>query len=169
MFHPTTEANLPLLHEWLNEPGVVRWWEGDDVSWPAVQRDYGPDRDDGTRQYVALYAGEPVGWIQWFRVADSTEELQAWQPFGITGSDIGIDYLLGRSDQRGQGLGQFMIGQFVAQVVRAQTDVGVLVCASPVEANYASVGALARAGFAERGRFVDPESGPCVLMVHELG
>ena len=37
---PLTDDDLPVLHAWLNEPGVVWWWEGDDVSWEAVVRDY---------------------------------------------------------------------------------------------------------------------------------
>jgi acetyl esterase/lipase len=32
-FRRLTDDDLPLLHDWLNESGVVRWWEGDDVSW----------------------------------------------------------------------------------------------------------------------------------------
>jgi hypothetical protein len=40
-FRPLVDADLPMLHGWLNEPGVVRWWEDDDVSWDGVVRDYG--------------------------------------------------------------------------------------------------------------------------------
>jgi hypothetical protein len=37
-FRALTDADLPLLHRWLNEPGVVQWWEGEDVTWEAVVR-----------------------------------------------------------------------------------------------------------------------------------
>ena len=40
-FRRLTDDDLPLLHVWLNEPGVVRFWEGDDVSWPGVIAQYG--------------------------------------------------------------------------------------------------------------------------------
>ena len=40
-FRRLVDADLPMLHGWLNDPKVVEWWEGDDVSWEAVVRDYG--------------------------------------------------------------------------------------------------------------------------------
>ncbi len=32
-FRALADVDLPMLYEWLNEPGVVRWWEGQDVPW----------------------------------------------------------------------------------------------------------------------------------------
>jgi hypothetical protein len=36
-FRPVVAGDLPRLHRWLNDPEVVRWWEGDDVSWTGVR------------------------------------------------------------------------------------------------------------------------------------
>jgi len=47
-FRRLADDDLPVLHRWLNEPGLVRWWEGDDVSWQAVVRDYGSANPDPT-------------------------------------------------------------------------------------------------------------------------
>ena len=52
-----------MLHRWLNEPGVVRWWEGDDVSWDAVVADYGSECGWEVEHWLMLLHGEPVGWI----------------------------------------------------------------------------------------------------------
>ena len=49
-----------MLHGWLNEPGVVRWWEGDDVSWDAVVRDYGPANPDPTEHWIASLDGRDI-------------------------------------------------------------------------------------------------------------
>ena len=51
-FRPLTDDDLPLLHAWLNEPGVVEWWEGDDVSWDAVVAE--PDCERSGREQHLL-------------------------------------------------------------------------------------------------------------------
>lgn len=56
-FRRLVDDDLPMLHRWLNEPGVVRWWEGNDVSWDAVVRDYGSSKTDRTEHYLI---GEPA-------------------------------------------------------------------------------------------------------------
>jgi hypothetical protein len=52
-FRPLRTDDLPQPHRWLNEPAVVRWWEGEDVSWGAVRSEYGPPHTDGTEHRVA--------------------------------------------------------------------------------------------------------------------
>ena len=54
-FRRLTDDDLPMLHAWLNEPGVVRWWEGDDVSWDGVVRDYGSASDETTEHWIACW------------------------------------------------------------------------------------------------------------------
>ena len=133
-FRRTTDDDLPLLHRWLNEPGVVEWWEGDDVSWEGVVRDYGSGRDDGTDHFLALLDGRPVGWIQ------------TWSPDDVADS-IGIDYLIGEPADRGRGLGTEMIRTFVATELAGWRRI----TADPERANVASVGALRNAGFVTEG------------------
>ena len=80
-FRPLAEDDLVVMHEWLNDPGVVRWWEGNDVSWPAVVRDYGPDTPDSTDHWIASLDGEgglsrggswpsstPTGFTTWIQI-----------------------------------------------------------------------------------------------------
>ena len=69
-FRPLTDDDLPLLHRWLNEPGVVRWWEGEDVSWQAVVADYGSTNEDPVEYFLAHAGHEPFGWIQTYAVSD---------------------------------------------------------------------------------------------------
>ncbi len=165
-FRPLTEDDLPMLHGWLNEPGVVRWWEGDDVSWEGVVRDYGPGRDDdGTEHWVAVVDGRDVGWIQCSPVESSEEELAEWLPFGVERTAAGIDYLIGEPAMRGRGLGAAMIRSFVRDVVFARHQDRTQACASPVVENRASWGALARAGFRQVGDFTDSLGQRCRLMV----
>jgi aminoglycoside 6'-N-acetyltransferase len=148
-FRRLVDDDLPLLHGWLNEPGVVRWWEGDDVSWEGVVRDYGSTNDDTAEHWIALVDGQPVGWIQCYAWADEEDEPETQAHFaaGVDRSAGGIDYLVGEPGRRAQGLGSAMIRAFVHDVVFPRHPDWTQVSASPFVANEASWRALERAGF----------------------
>ena len=158
MFRRLTDDDLPLMHRWLNDPGVVRWWEGDDVSWEGVVRDYGSASTDPVEYWLALADGAPVGWIQCYAVADNLDddEVKHWLDLGIKESAAGIDYLIGEPGSRGKGLGASMIQSFVHGVVFANHPAWTQACASPYAANVASCRALQKAGFTFVGAFEDP-------------
>ena len=56
-FRLLEDGDLKLMHRWLNDPAVVEWWEGDDVSWPAVVSDYGEGHGDPVEHWLALLDG----------------------------------------------------------------------------------------------------------------
>lgn len=163
-FRRLSDDDLPTLYRWLNEPGVVRWWEGDDVSWDGVQRDYGAATDGAVEHWVAMVDGRAVGWIQCYPVGDSPEEAAAWFALGVDRDAAGIDYLIGDPADRGRGLGARMIRAFVRDIVFGLHPSWAQACADPYEANAASWRALATAGFSRVGH-IDDSTGRCVLMV----
>ena len=165
-FRPVETADLPLLHGWLNEPGVVEWWEGDDVSWEAVQRDYAPQQANSTEQWLALDGadGAPMGWIQCFDATDSHESPH-WFTAGVDRAAAGIDYLVGDPANRGRGVGSRMIAAFCEQVVFADGRSWTAACASPYAANVASWRALEKAGFTHVGTWTDDDDADCKVMV----
>jgi aminoglycoside 6'-N-acetyltransferase len=165
-FRRLTDDDLPMLHTWLNELGVVRWWEGDDVSWEGVVRDYSSASTDPTEHWIASVDDEPVGWIQCYAIADYPDEpeVRAWEALGVDRTAGGIDYLVADPGARGRGLGSAMIRAFMPlafDLHPSWTQLG----ASPVEANVASWRALEKAGFTNAGTFVDDEHGQCRLML----
>ena len=161
-FHRLTADDLPRLHRWLHDPAVVAWWEGDDVSWPAVVRDYG--EDEVAEHWVASLDGAPLGWIQCYPAdhPEALEETALWAPHLPLETTAGIDYLIGEPSARGRGLGAAMIRAFVGGVVFAQHPAWTHAAAGPFEANVASCKALARAGLRRVAR-LDDEDGPCLL------
>lgn len=163
-FRRLVDDDLPMLHHWLNEPGVVRWWEGEDVSWDAVVRDHGSLATEPVEHWIASVDGRPVGWIQCYAAADDPAEAEAWWALGVDRSAAGIDYLIGAPADRGRGVGAGMLRAFVTEVVFGGHASWTQACAAPYAANEASWRALARAGFRCVG-VVDDGDGPCNLMV----
>lgn len=165
-FRRLDDEDLPLLHAWLSEPGVVRWWEGDDVSWEGVVRDYGSTSEDPAEHWIALLDEEPIGWIQCYAWADYEDEAETQAQFavGVRRSAAGIDYLVADPARRGQGRGAAMIRAFVHDVVFPRHPDRTQVSAGPFLANEPSWRALERAGFHHLADY-DSEEGPCRVMV----
>jgi aminoglycoside 6'-N-acetyltransferase len=165
-FRPLADTDLTLLHWWLNDLAVIRWWEGNDVTWDAVVRDYGQASQEPTEHWLASVDGAPIGWIQCFAAADypDEDEVRQWWDVGIGRSAAGIDYLIGEPGSRGQGLGTAMIRSFVTDIVFAHHRAWSQVCASPYAANVASVRALEKAGFRRVGTFNDGDQNLAVVM-----
>lgn len=168
VFRRLTDDDLPVLYRWLNDPGVVRWWEGNDVSWEGVVRDYGSSMPYAVEHWIASVDGRDVGWIQCYAAAaDDSEECAVWFAHGVDRGAAGIDYLIGDPAARGRGLGSRMIRAFVRDVVFARHPSWTQACASPYVSNLASWRALARAGFSEWAVIDSPDDpdGPMKLMV----
>ena len=166
-FRRLSDDDLPMLHRWLNDPAVVRWWEGEDVSWEAVERAYGAD-DEPTEHWIALLDGRPLGWIQCYAWADDADgdETKAHWAVGVDRTAGGIDYLLGDVGDRGRGLGAMMIRAFVEDVVFPNHPEWSQVSAGPFVANEASWRALAKAGFRPLADYDGgDDDGPCRVMV----
>lgn len=167
-FRRLRHDDLLMMHGWLNEPGVVRWWEGDDVTYPAVERDYGPGNTGSTENWIAILDGEPVGWICCWPVLDGLSESRPWFGFGVEETAAGIDYLVAAPHRRGQGIGSAMIRSFCSDVVFGRHDDWTQAAAGPYTSNVASWKALENAGFTFAGSVQhagDGDAGPCTLMI----
>jgi aminoglycoside 6'-N-acetyltransferase len=163
-FRRLVAGDLPRLHRWLQDPGVVRWWEGDDVSWAGVRRTYGATADDPEEHYTALLDELPVGWIQWVRLADVPGDAAFFAPLNPGPESASIDYLLGEHRWRGRGVGTAMIRAFVHRIVLAGHPEVSEIWVAPQLANEASWRALAAAGFRHVADLPDPV-GTCRAMV----
>ena len=155
-FRPLLEDDLPTMHRWLNDPEVVRWWEGDDVTWEVVA-DYSPSRpDEPVEHWIAADGDGDIGWISCATLGNWPEEAAAWSPHGIDGADGTIDYLVGDAARRGCGVGTAMIEQFVAEIGFGCHPGWHRIAVAPMAANRASWRALEKAGFRFRAVVPDP-------------
>jgi len=164
-FRRLRDSDLSMMHCWLNDPTVVKWWEGVDVTWPAVVGRYGSGNPTSIEHWIALLGADPLGWAQCYCAADvAEEEAYYWHRHLELRATAGIDYIVGEPVRRGRGVGSAMIRAFVHDVVFARHPEWAFAAAGPFEANVASWRALENAGF-RRQAILDDEAGSCVLMV----
>lgn len=162
-FRPLREADLPLLHEWLNRPHVRETWgpEGtlDDLREKYLPRIAG---EDAAQPYVASLDSEPVGYIQSYR---------AWAVSGWYADDPGpgvwgIDQFLADGDRLGQGLGTAMVSGFVAHLFADPEVTEIRV--DPRPDNARAIRCYEKVGFRAVRPITTPD-GPALMMVLERG
>ncbi|MCB5169485.1 acetyltransferase [Streptomyces bambusae] len=156
-----TEADFPLLGNWLAQPHVARWWHHD-PSPEAVQRDFGPAARglEPSEDLLVLLDGEPVGLVQRCRFADYPGYRDELAAAGVDVPDgaVTVDYLIGDPAATGRGLGTRIIRAVVAATWADHPDAPAVVV--PVHAaNRGSWRALEKAGLHRTGEAqLDPDN-----------
>ena len=157
------EADLPAVEVWLHLPHVARWWTPDTTAEREVakyrQRITGTSAR--TIMLTVAWAGDPIGWCQWYRWADYPAEAAAMD---ARDGEIGIDYAIGDPDWIGRGTGTVLIAALVAEVRRHHPGAGILT--APDVANIASGRVLEKNGFelvAVRPVATEPTDAPMAI------
>jgi RimJ/RimL family protein N-acetyltransferase len=138
--------DLPLLHRWLRVPQVLEWWWGGVApTYAAVAEKYGPYTGGGTPTdaYLILYADDPIGYIQTYRIRDYPEYAAA---VGAEEEAAGVDLLIGETAYLHRGLGSHILRRFLRAVVFAAGDIASCII-GPSEANAIAIRAYEKAGF----------------------
>jgi aminoglycoside 6'-N-acetyltransferase len=155
-FRPMTEADLPLLHRWLNEPHVTRWWGEPAAQFDLVSGDLDVEAVD---QFIVATGARPFGYIQCY-------DPHAWPDNGF-GPQLpgtrGIDQFIGEPEMVGCGHGS----AFVRQFIEARLAAGVpRVITDPVPDNARAIRAYEKAGFRQQG-LVNTPNGVALLMMRD--
>jgi RimJ/RimL family protein N-acetyltransferase len=158
-FRRLTEADVPLLHRWLNAPHVLEWWDRppaqDEVRAKYLPRIAG---SSDVTPYVILLEDAPLGYIQVYPVAPG-----AWGLRGVA-AGAGVDLLIGEAEYLHRGLGPRTLRAFLGEVVFRDTAVSVCYI-DPSTRNRAAIRAFEKAGFRYVADVTDPNTGlPLHLM-----
>ena len=114
-FRRLIEADLDLAHAWLNEPHVSEWWGGPQGVEKVLNEFFSPAAGDRTTYFVATLDGADIGLMQLYPwEAERADYIEA---IGALHAEVGIDYLIGRSDLIGRGHGPRMIAAFLTGLV----------------------------------------------------
>lgn len=144
-FEPVTETFFPMLHDWLSQPHVRRWWGDPDEELGLIRSIV--EGDDGTEGFVIFVGERPVGYIQSWRPANFTDE--QWVEDAPWLSDVpqgtvGVDIFIGPSDLIGKGLGEQVIRAFARRLFEQGASRLII---DPDAANERAVRAYEKAGF----------------------
>ena len=152
-FRPLTASDLPLLHNWLQREHVRRWWT-DRETYEEVVQHYLPaiEGSEPTDLYLILSEGQPVGFIQTYRVSDYPEygELVA-----VENGVAGVDLFIGELKLTGRGFGPEALRRFVRDIVFSDPEIHACI-ADPDAENHASLRAFEKVGFSVVRQLVDP-------------
>ncbi len=142
-----TEADFPLLRQWLLQPHVARWWNHD-TSPEEVARDFGPVArgEEPSEDLLVFEDGTPVGLVQRSRYGDYPDYIAELAPFlAVDEEAVSVDYLVGDLDRCGRGLGPRIIAAVIAETWSAY-PLAPSVVVPVVAANRTSWRALEKAG-----------------------
>ncbi|MBU3031407.1 GNAT family N-acetyltransferase [Paracoccus marinaquae] len=62
-FRPVTGADLPMLADWLRQPGVAHWWGGPDRQIALIREE---GAEPGLHQVIATLDRAPLGYGQYY-------------------------------------------------------------------------------------------------------
>jgi broad specificity phosphatase PhoE/RimJ/RimL family protein N-acetyltransferase len=156
-FRALTAADLPLLCEWLNRPHVAENWDGP-VTLPQVREKFEPElASKEVTRYIAWHQGNPVGFIQCYRVMGDRE----FWPHETDPNAFGLDMFLADAQQLGKGMGTSLLENFLRKVFGNPAVTRVQIDPSPD--NKRAIRCYEKAGFTPQGVVQTPE-GPALLM-----
>ncbi|MGH3318502.1 MAG: GNAT family N-acetyltransferase [Nocardioidaceae bacterium] len=153
-------ADVDMLHGWMNDPAVARFWELDGPIRRLVAHLEEQFAGTHSRPYLGLVDGEPMSYWELYRAQD--DRLAAY--YEARPGDSGLHLLLGPARFRGIGLGRHLI----ETVSRWQLDAPDTsrVVAEPDVRNTASMRAFEQAGF-RRTHEIDLPEKRAALMVRD--
>lgn len=157
------EADLPMLHEWLNREHIVQWWGNERPSLDEVKAGYLPRvlAQERVTPYIGLLDGVPFAYVQSYVAMGSGD---GWWEDETDPGVRGIDQSIADAALLGQGLGTRLVRATLQllfadpAVTKVQTD--------PAPDNARAIRCYEKAGF-RRIATIETPDGPAAYMLCE--
>ena len=145
-FRRLRSSDLALMHRWLNEPHVRRWWYAEGSSYEEIEDHYLPGIEgrDATKLFLILHGDEPIGFVQSYRT--SAEDDETYARLVDVENSAGVDLFIGEPEYLHRGLGGHVIRRFLSDHVFSNPEIGMRVI-GPEPNNAAAIRAYEKAGF----------------------
>jgi AacA4 family aminoglycoside N(6')-acetyltransferase len=156
-----TEADLPMLHDWLNRPHIVEWWGGERPSLQEVLAKYRPRvmlEQDRVTPYIGMLGDQPFAYAQSYVALGSGG---GWWEDETDPGVRGIDQSIADPDLLGRGLGTRLVRAMVEMLLRDPQVTAVQTDRAPD--NPRAIRCYEKAGFRRVKDIVTPD-GPAVYM-----
>lgn len=151
------ERDLPVIHRWMNDPEVARYWELAGLFERTERHVRRQIELPHTEPMLARLSGRPIGYWELYRAAE--DPLAAHYP--ARPDDLGVHLLIGEGDCRGLGLGSLLL-RVLADAVQARSPRRIV--AEPDERNLASIRAFTAAGFTAAASLELPEKRATLML-----
>jgi AacA4 family aminoglycoside N(6')-acetyltransferase len=156
-----SDQDLGMLHDWLNRPHVLEWWDSEPPAIDDVRSHYLPRilAEDNVTPYIGLLDGRPFAYAQTYVALGSGD---GWWEDETDPGVRGIDQFIADPELLGKGYGTELVRAVVnrlfrdPQVSRVQTD--------PDPENLRAIRCYEKAGFRKVQPIVTPD-GPALYMV----
>ncbi|MEW2318827.1 GNAT family N-acetyltransferase [Streptomyces bauhiniae] len=157
------DRDLPLIHEWMNDPVVAEFWE---LAGPQdrTERHLRAQLDGDGRSVPCLGMLDGTAMSYWEIYRADLDPLLA-RLYPARPHDTGIHLLIGDAAYRGRGLGSALLTA-VAELVMERRRACTRVVAEPDMRNTPSVTAFRKAGFRRRAE-VDLPGKRAALMIRD--
>jgi RimJ/RimL family protein N-acetyltransferase len=147
-FRPLAEADLPLLHRWLNTPHVSEWWKVDgkrNPDYAVVIGKFMPriHKPEPVSCFLVLYDAGPAAFIESCRLEDFPAEKAELR---IPANAAGVDTFIGETDFLHKGFGAVYIRKFLKEIIFREPAINYCIV-DPDPANKIAVRAWEKAGF----------------------
>ncbi|NGP75096.1 GNAT family N-acetyltransferase [Balneolaceae bacterium YR4-1] len=159
-FKSLTEADLPMLADWLSRAHLQKWWREEEITIERIRDKYLPRifGEDDARPYLVYLDNSPVGYIQFYHAWIN----QAWWPDKPEKGVLGIDQFIAEENNLGKGIGSRFIAEFVKQLFENPEITEVRV--DPKPDNERAIRCYKKVGFKKAGQINTPD-GPAMMMV----
>jgi RimJ/RimL family protein N-acetyltransferase len=144
-YRPLTEADLPLMHRWLNAGSALEWYGRRRTTLEEIAAEYGPSirGEDGVHPLALTLRGEPIGYLQWYLLKDEPGYI-------LDGEDptdaAALDLFLGEESAIGRGYGTILLRKALRELIFA--DPAVRRCyIDPVPDNTRAIRVYEKVGF----------------------
>jgi aminoglycoside 6'-N-acetyltransferase len=146
-FKPLVEADFALLHQWLNQPHVKKWWDQDCSSLDRVKDKYLP-RVTGrypVQCFIMQLGARPFGYMQTYWLKDHPQ-YSSQLKVPIHDKVASLDLFIGEQEYLGRGLASRAIRRFLGDFVFGK--MGAWECMlGPSQSNKVAINAYLAAGF----------------------
>lgn len=153
IIRPMTEADLPLMTDWLKQPHVAAWFHEHEPNLEEVKTKYLPRirGESPTKMFVSCMGNKAIGMVQAYNVAEYPEYAKG---IGNPKNAVSLDLFIGDPEEIGKGVGTEVLKTMSQQTVPEVFPETELIIATPSINNPVSVQAFVNAGF-EKGPVVD--------------
>jgi len=147
-FKPLDGEHRALVHRWLQEPHVAKWFYGQGLENTINHLDDFLNGLQGGEYWLGFDQNRPFAFLMTSHVEKSSDILAKW--CSEKGEAITLDLLIGETDYLGKGLSYILIQEFLASQFPHVNEVLI----DPEATNSRAVHVYKKAGFKILGEYI---------------